>query len=124
MFFFVSHDYHLVRSFAILLNRSIHSSVLAYVKGGERERFNPLSGAKYERLETHDANNQDDAASTSTNKFSTREGYQPKRGRPNFFKKEERLKWKGKGRLNSPYRKNVTESTVKTVEVNKTKEKS
>lgn len=95
-----------------------------YVKGGERERFNPLSGATYERLEPHDANDQDDAASTSTNKFSTREGYQPKRGRPNFFKKEERLKWKGKGRLNSPYRKNVTESTVKTVEVNKTKEKS
>lgn len=97
---------------------------LAYVKGGERERFNPLSGAKYERLETHDANKQEEVATTSTSRSVTREGYQPKRGRPKFFNKEERSKWKGKGRENSPYHRNVSENSVKTVEVNsKTKEK-
>lgn len=64
-------------------------------------------------------------ASTSAKKLGVRDAYQPKRGRPNFFKKEERSKWKGKGRANSPYQKNVTENIVKTVETsNKTKEKS
>lgn len=100
-------------------------SFLAYVKGGQRERFNPLSGAKYERLETHDANDQEDVAGSSTSKSSNRDSDQPKRGRPNFFKKEDRSKWKGKGRSNSPYQKVVTENVAKTVEIsNKTKDKS
>lgn len=101
------------------------STTSAYAKGGERERFNPLSGAKYERLETHDANEQEDIQVSSTSRQVNRDGYQPKRGRPRFFKKEERSKWKGKGRENSPYQKTVTETSVKTSEVNaKSKDKS
>lgn len=99
--------------------------IVAYVKGGERERFNPLSGAKYGRSETHNANEQDNNATTSTSKVESRDSHQPRRGRQKFFKKEERSKWKGKGRDNSPYHKNVTETNVKTVEVNnKSKEKA
>lgn len=94
------------------------------MKGGERERFNPLSGALYERSETHDANEQDEVQSTSSTKQTTRETYQPRRGRQKFFKKEERSKWKGKGRGESPYQKNLTETSSKTEEVSKTKEKS
>lgn len=97
----------------------------AYVQGGERERFNPLSGARYERSETHDANKQDDSQIASTSKSAGKDTHKPKRGRPRFFNNEERSKWKGKGRENSPYQRNVKETSVKTVEVNaKSKDKS
>lgn len=94
------------------------------MKGGERERFNPLSGAKYDRLESHDANELEDVQASSSSKKTGRDAYQAKRGRPKYFKREERAKWKGKGRDNSPYQKHVTESSTKTVEVNaKSKDK-
>lgn len=96
----------------------------AYVVGGERERFNPLSGARYEKGETHDTNDIDDSPTTSTSKATSKDTYQSKRGRPNFFKKEDRSRWKGKGRENSPYQRNFTETSTKTVEVNnKSKDK-
>lgn len=95
------------------------------MKGGERERFNPLSGAKYARLESHDANEQEEVQASSSSKQQGRDAYQPKRGRQKYFKREERSKWKGKGRENSPYQKNVTESSTKTIEVNaKSKDKT
>lgn len=95
----------------------------AYVLGGERERFNPLSGARYERGETHDANDLEENQVSSTSKNPTKDSYKQRGGRPKFFKKDG-SKWKGKGRENSPYQRNVSETNVKTVEINnKTKEK-
>lgn len=89
------------------------------MKGGERERFNPLTGLKYERLQTHDANNPDDNPIASTSSHLTvREQHTSKRGRGGYFKKsEDRQKWRGRGRENSPYYKNTSESVAKTVEV-------
>lgn len=89
------------------------------MKGGERERFNPLTGLKYERLQSHDVHDPDDSptASTSMN-LAVRERSISKRGRGGYFNKsEDRQKWRSRGRQNSPYHRNTTESTSKTVEV-------
>lgn len=105
--------------------------LVAYQKGGERERFNPLTGARYDRLQSHDMDIDDQdstPASTSTSNqslFPSRNVFGPNRGRTGFFRGgEEGSRWKGKWRSNSPYQKVSKEATVKVVENNaKTKEK-
>lgn len=96
-------------------------SVLAYIKGGVKERFNPLTGLRYERLQTHDANEPEDnpAGSTSSNTTSKEHYSVAKRGRGGYFKKvEDRTKWRGRGRENSPYQRPNVESG-KTAEMSK-----
>lgn len=100
-------------------------SVLAYIKGGVKERYNPLTGLRYERLQTHDANEPEDnpAASTSSNTTSKEHYSVAKRGRGGYFKKmEDRTEWRGRGRENSPYQRPNTESN-KTAETSKGKDK-
>lgn len=98
---------HLYRVFLrhFFFNRKTSNSYVclprvAYVKGGEKERYNPLTGIRYERNQSHDANDPDkklaDQPSTST--------FTAKRNRPSFFKRsDEASKWRGRGRAQSPY---------------------
>lgn len=84
-----------------------------------------MTGSKYERLQSHDANEPEETpvASSSTH-VSSKEHYSSKRGRGGYFKRgEDRTKWKGRGRENSPYQRPTSESTSKTVEVVKSKDK-
>lgn len=103
--------------------------MIAYKKGGERERFNPLTGARYDRQQTHDIDieEQDNTKLSvpSHQPNSNRQFPGSSRGRNGFFRgNEEGSRWKGKGRANSPYQKPTKEQSVKTVEVtSKTKEK-
>lgn len=101
-------------------------SLVAYVKGGARERYNPLTGLIYERSQTHEANEAEESTVTSTSYTApSRDQYNSKRGRGLYVKRgDERNKWKGRGRENSPYQRVHVESTSKTVDVNKAKEKS
>lgn len=88
------------------------------MKGGEKERFNPLTGLKYERLQSHDVNDPDDNPTASTSTITTVREHVSKKGRGGYFSKgEDRQKWRGRGRQNSPYHRNTSESTSKTVEV-------
>lgn len=95
--------------------------LLAYMKGGEQERFNPLTGARYDKAQTHDVNEADEQAvaalSSSNTTCPSRNGYGPNRGRNGFFEKKDGNRWKGKARANSPYQKTVKESSSKVVEV-------
>lgn len=97
----------------------------AYVKGGEKERFNPLTGCKYDRLQTHDLNDVEEQVQGQSNLLQPRDAYLPKRGRSNFFKKgDEQSRWKGKSRSNSPYHKANKDAQPKPAETQKSKDKA
>lgn len=97
---------------------------LAYAKGGERERYNPLTGNRYDKQQTHDINEPEAEPVASSSLVVNRGSYGVRRGRPNFYKKiEDGSRWKGKDRPNSPYQRQNKESTVKISEVTKAKDK-
>lgn len=96
-----------------------------YVKGGEKERFNPLTGVRYNRLQTHDLNKPEDqpVASTSTI-MSSRESYALRRGRPECYRRGRSVGgWMNNNRSNSPYQRPVKEFSVKPANVDKSEDK-
>lgn len=103
----------------------ISFSYIAYAKGGERERYNPLTGNRYDKQQTHDIHEAEvEPIASSSVVVSNRGSYAVRRGRPNFYKKnEDGGRWKGKDRSNSPYQRQTKDSSVKISEVNKAKEK-
>lgn len=59
-----------------------------YVKGGEKERSNPLTGGRYDKNQSHDANEPKDVSDfTSANQNKPREAYTFRRGRGGYGKK-------------------------------------
>ena len=97
-------------------------TVLAYKKGGERERFNPLTGQRYEKQQTHDIDIEDQEGikqshSSNLQPFSNRQLMGPSRSRKGFFRgNEEGSRWKGKGRSNSPYQKPSKDNNTKSAD--------
>lgn len=98
-------------------------SHLAYAKGGERERYNALTGNRYDKQQTHDINEPEVVpVASSSLVVNNRGSYAARRGRPNFYKKnEDGRRWKGKDHSNSPYQRQTKDTTVKISEVNKAK---
>lgn len=77
-----------------------------YVKGGEKERFNPLTGARYERLQTHDANETEEATTFNAPTARPREAYASRRGRGSFHRNQDGRSWGNRGdRQPSPYQR-------------------
>lgn len=63
---------------------------VAYIKGGEQERFNPLTGRRYEKSQSHDVIESEDTPVASTSTGTTnKESYASRRGRPEFIREEE-----------------------------------
>lgn len=99
---------------------------VAYVKGGERERFNPLTGVRYDRVQTHDLNDPDEqlqVASTSTI-AANRDSYVSRRGKPEYYKRGRGVSnWGTNRRSNSPYQRPQKEQPVKQSTSDKHKDK-
>lgn len=76
-----------------------------YVKGGERERSNPLTGKRYENSQSHDANDPDEI-SNFNKAVQTKQcdAYTSRRGRGAFGRGEGR-NWVKSKRAPSPYQK-------------------
>lgn len=77
-----------------------------YAKGGARERFNPLTGEKYNQNQNNDINNPEllPVESTSLLVPKPRNAYNARRGRGGFVKRGDGKGWKDKGRKStSPY---------------------
>lgn len=85
---------------------------IAYVKGGERERFNPLTGGRYEKLQTHDLNEPEDlAVASSSTSSANRESYVSRRGCTNqYLSNRDNSNWRGGNRSKSPYQKPAKEA--------------
>lgn len=103
---------------------------LAYKKGGERERFNPLTGQRYEKQQTHDVDVDDQEgikqpSSSNLHPFPNRQTTGTSRGRNGFFRgNEEGSRWKGKGRSKYPYQKPSKDNNAKSADsAAKTKDK-
>lgn len=100
--------------------------LVAYKKGGERKRFNPLTGARYNRLQTHDIDVDDqDGSKLVVPPALNRHLPGSSRGRNGFFRRgDEGSRWKGKGRSDSPYQKPTKDQNTKVVDnAPKTKDK-
>lgn len=77
-----------------------------YVKGGERERSNPLTGKRYEKSQSHDANEPENSTDfTAINVIKPRDAYSSRRGRGGFGKNYENKPWNKSDRAPSPYQK-------------------
>lgn len=62
-----------------------------YVKGGEKERFNPLTGTRYDKLQLHDVNEPEDLPIASTLiSTSNRDSNKNRRSRSDFYKRGRR----------------------------------
>lgn len=80
-----------------------------YMKGGEKERFNPLTGERYDKTQSHDVNELEFDLETSTSTIMTRprEAYTLRRGRGGMLKVEGK-RWKDRKSV-SPYNRQNSE---------------
>lgn len=96
----------------------------AHVKGGEKEKFNPLTGLRYERGQTHDLNKPDEVVVASTSATGNKESYVARRGRPDYYKRGGAgSNWSTRGRSNSPYQRPRKDSGAKASGSEKPKDK-
>lgn len=99
---------------------------IAYVKGGERERFNPLTGQQYEKLQTHNINEPDEQLqiASSLTIVANRDSYASRRGKPDYYKRGKAGSgWSGRGRSNSPYQRPPKDQNNRQSNLDKGKEK-
>lgn len=95
-----------------------------YKKGGERERFNPLTGIRYEKGQSHDCNDPDlDVPQQSTLDIpKPRDAYSGRRGRGAY--RGDRGGWKGKGKKStSPYERVPNQNPSASTSTSKEKSK-
>lgn len=80
---------------------------------------------RYENTQSHDANDpEDNTVASTSSRVSSKDHYSSKRGRGGYFKRgDEKNKWRGRGRENSPYQRPNADSGSKNVEGSKSKDK-